>query len=186
MSKALPGENYCAMHQGNHSHYAEHNCTVCKLQAQLTLLKQEMRDIHIALDDPRSGVTLTAAQCIAEIRQRVNTHLQPTSIMPNNGGTMEALQFFDILGLRVEDKVTGFSGVVTTLSFDLYGCIQVIVTPPISPGEKQEQGESRWFDVARLRIVHFDPVMAVPDYFTGRQAQGLQGAAEKPPGRHGT
>jgi hypothetical protein len=33
MSKALPGEHYCLLHQGNHSHYATHNCTVCKLQA---------------------------------------------------------------------------------------------------------------------------------------------------------
>lgn len=35
MSKALPGEHYCLLHQGNCSHYATHNCTVCKLQAQL-------------------------------------------------------------------------------------------------------------------------------------------------------
>ena len=34
MSKALPGEHYCKKHQGNHSHYAEHNCTVCKLEGK--------------------------------------------------------------------------------------------------------------------------------------------------------
>ena len=27
---ALSGEHYCERHQGNHSHYAEHNCAVCK------------------------------------------------------------------------------------------------------------------------------------------------------------
>lgn len=32
MSKALPGEHYCLLHQGNHSHYATHNCTVCNLR----------------------------------------------------------------------------------------------------------------------------------------------------------
>jgi len=36
MSDALPGEHYCENHQGNHSHYASHNCTVCKLEAQKT------------------------------------------------------------------------------------------------------------------------------------------------------
>lgn len=35
MSKALPGENYCKGHQGNHSHYDPKNCTVCRLQLQL-------------------------------------------------------------------------------------------------------------------------------------------------------
>lgn len=27
----LPGQHYCKAHQGNDSHYAEHNCTVCVL-----------------------------------------------------------------------------------------------------------------------------------------------------------
>lgn len=35
MSTALPGEHYCFLHQGNHSHYATHNCTVCKLTREL-------------------------------------------------------------------------------------------------------------------------------------------------------
>ena len=34
MSAALPGEHYCENHQGNCSHYAEENCTVCKLEAE--------------------------------------------------------------------------------------------------------------------------------------------------------
>lgn len=35
MSSALPGMNYCEDHQGNHSHYAKHNCVVCTLIAAL-------------------------------------------------------------------------------------------------------------------------------------------------------
>lgn len=35
MSRALPGEHYCAKHQGNHSHYDPRNCTVCRLVAAL-------------------------------------------------------------------------------------------------------------------------------------------------------
>ncbi len=34
------------------------------------------------------------------------------------------------LGLKAEDMVTGFKGVVSTVSFDLYGCIQAVLTPP--------------------------------------------------------
>ena len=35
MSRALPGMHYCRAHQGNHSHYAEHNCAVCAMAAAL-------------------------------------------------------------------------------------------------------------------------------------------------------
>lgn len=30
MSQALPGGHYCATHQGNHSHYDESNCELCR------------------------------------------------------------------------------------------------------------------------------------------------------------
>lgn len=33
------------------------------------------------------------------------------------------MKHIDLLGLKAEDKVTGFKGVITTLSFDLYGCV---------------------------------------------------------------
>lgn len=34
MSQALPGGHYCAAHQGNHSHYDESNCELCKAQRE--------------------------------------------------------------------------------------------------------------------------------------------------------
>ena len=35
----------------------------------------------------------------------------------------------DLLGHKVKDKVSGFQGVVISMSFDLYGCIQADVRP---------------------------------------------------------
>ena len=35
----------------------------------------------------------------------------------------------DLLGMQVRDQVTGYSGVVTSVCFDLYGCIQAVVHP---------------------------------------------------------
>jgi hypothetical protein len=67
-----------------------------------------------------------------------------------------------LLGLRVRDKVTKHAGIVTSVSFDLYGCIQVIVTPEIDKDGKP--GDGRWFDEKRLEILHPDPVMEVPDF----------------------
>lgn len=40
MSDPLPGEHYCEEHQGNHSHYAATNCTVCKLHIALVEVRR--------------------------------------------------------------------------------------------------------------------------------------------------
>ena len=42
MSKALPGAHYCVAHQGNHSHYAEHNCELCVARAEV----ERLSDLH--------------------------------------------------------------------------------------------------------------------------------------------
>lgn len=84
----------------------------------------------------------------------------------------------DMLGLKVEDRVTGFSGVVATISFDLYGCIQAIVNPGLQQDGKL--GESHWFDVNRLRVIDQSPVMDRPCFEFGLIAEGKHGPAEKP------
>jgi len=83
-----------------------------------------------------------------------------------------------MLGLRVEDKVTGQKGVVSSVSFDLYGCVQAIVNPGMDKdGKLQDQ---IWFDVSRLKVLSEEPVMDRPDFDFGPQAEGKQGPAEKP------
>lgn len=62
-----------------------------------------------------------------------------------------------LLGLKSKDRVTGFSGVITSISFDLFGCIQALVTPPI--GKNDVRGESLWMDTNRLEIMSKIPVM---------------------------
>lgn len=84
----------------------------------------------------------------------------------------------DLLGLKARDKVTGFEGVVSTVSFDLYGCIQVVLTPPLDGDGKKQDGV--WFDVARLEVTDDVPVMDVPDFESGPIADGKHGPAEKP------
>lgn len=46
MSQALEGGHYCEKHQGNRSHYAEHNCIVCKLQAALAPQAEKVRKLE--------------------------------------------------------------------------------------------------------------------------------------------
>lgn len=89
------------------------------------------------------------------------------------------LKHINLLGLRVEDRVTGFKGVVSSVSFDLHGCIQAVVTPAADE-HGSKLGEGHWFDVSRLTVRGTEPVVQLPDFVRGPQAEGRQGAAEKP------
>lgn len=74
------------------------------------------------------------------------------------------------LGRKVEDKATGHLGIVTSVSFDLYGCVQVLVSPQAKNGELNV---SLWFDIERLAVKDSESIMPIPSFV----AKGL---ANKP------
>ena len=86
------------------------------------------------------------------------------------------------LGFKCRDRVSGLRGVVTSISFDLYGCVQAVLHPGLD--HKGKIHDSCWFDIARLEKIELTPVMDVPD-FNGDSAlliaDGKKGPAEKPP-----
>lgn len=84
-----------------------------------------------------------------------------------------------LLGRSGKDKVTGFSGVITSVGFDLYGCIQVILSPPTDKEGKIQDG--RWFDVNRIECTG-DRVMPVPEFsaMATEPEKYTHGAADKP------
>lgn len=47
-----------------------------------------------------------------------------------------------LLGHQVSDVITGFRGVVESVSFDLYGCIQAVVRGPVN--DKGDVPDGRW------------------------------------------
>jgi hypothetical protein len=63
---------------------------------------------------------------------------------------MNVSEYFDCLGRPVTDKVTGRAGIATSVSFDLYGCVMIVVTPRVD--DKGEKAESVWLDYKRLTI----------------------------------
>lgn len=67
-----------------------------------------------------------------------------------------------LLGRKATDKVTGYQGVVSSVTFDLYGCVQAILTPPAKEGDT-ELKSGHWFDVQRLDVSE-DRVMATPNF----------------------
>jgi hypothetical protein len=91
-------------------------------------------------------------------------------------------EHLNLLGWEVADRVTGYSGVVTSVSFDLYGCIQAVVQPP-HDSVLGNTPDGRWFDVSRLQVLPDRlRIMPVPayDFTPATIAKGGHGPAEKP------
>lgn len=86
-------------------------------------------------------------------------------------------KYMSLLGHRAKDKVTDFEGVVTTVAFDLYGCIQVVLVPAADKDGKM--GEGNWFDAKRIELTSTSPVMEAPDFET-LAAGKEKGPAAKP------
>ena len=75
---------------------------------------------------------------------------------------MNVKKQLDLLGLKCEDKVTGLKGVIVSISFDLYGCVQLLVKPPIDKEGKVV--EAYWFDANRIKIIGRKPVIETPNF----------------------
>jgi len=84
----------------------------------------------------------------------------------------------DLLGREAKDKITGFKGVVDSVCFDLYGCIQASLKPPLDKNGKIPEGY--WVDVTRLTLTSKKRPMNVPDFYEGYVSEGKKGAADKP------
>ena len=64
------------------------------------------------------------------------------------------------------------AGIVETIGFDLYGCVQAVLKPGLD--EKGVPQDGRWFDLKRLTAISTEPVMARPTFAS------VPGGTEKP------
>lgn len=101
-----------------------------------------------------------------------------SAVLSGDVGMVPVQKHLSLLGLKVRDKVTCVEGVVATIGFDLYGCVQAIVNCGVDKEGKLK--DQLWFDVARLEVLDSVPVMTPPNFHTGPQAEGLQGCDRKP------
>ncbi|KKL98923.1 hypothetical protein LCGC14_1819580 [marine sediment metagenome] len=85
----------------------------------------------------------------------------------------------ELLGLKVEDKVTKQKGIVTSIAYDLYGCIQVSITPEDKGAKGEEALLMIWYDLVRIKVLSKKPVIKVPD-FEDMEEEEIQGPAIKP------
>ena len=83
----------------------------------------------------------------------------------------------ELLGLKAKDKITGFSGTVDSICFDLYGCVQASLKPKM--GKDGRIPEGYWFDVTRLQIKDDKRTVAFPDFYEGYISEGRKGPTDK-------
>jgi hypothetical protein len=86
-----------------------------------------------------------------------------------------AKQYLKLLGKKVRDCVTGYEGIVTSMSFDLYGCVHGYVDKGYN--EKDER-HGNWFDHKRLIVLEDVPVMPQPSF--AREVGTESGGFDKP------
>lgn len=92
---------------------------------------------------------------------------------------MEIKKHLDLLGHKTKDRMSDYEGVVISISFDLYGCIQADVRPT-TLDDKGQLKQGIWLDVSRLRIITKKPLMDVPNFKWGEVAKGKKGPANLP------
>ena len=73
-------------------------------------------------------------------------------------------EYLNILGYEVEDLVTKIEGIATSISFDLYGCVQVSVISNDSSVKKADDKWIGWYDFKRLVKKSETPVMDQPTF----------------------
>lgn len=61
------------------------------------------------------------------------------------------------LGVKVQDKITGFAGTVTGVVNYLTGCNQALVVPPVGSDGNMRDGQ--WFDFQRLDVTDSNPII---------------------------
>lgn len=106
--------------------------------------------------------------------------------------TSETARAVNMLGYSGKDLVTGMQGIVTSVAFDLYGCIQVCINPGLDKDGKHR--ESSWYDSTRIEIdtaaervlplpLHCAEIIAAAQLTGEEPASSPKGPAEKPVGK---
>lgn len=84
----------------------------------------------------------------------------------------------NLLGCKAKDRITGLTGIITTISYDLYGCIQATMTQKANT--EGVYNLTSWMDVTRFEILDYESVIERPNFDKGYVAEGKKGSAEKP------
>lgn len=92
-------------------------------------------------------------------------------------------EYLEILGFKIRDRVTGMTGVATSVSFDLYGCVQIILNPGVDKDGKTK--DLQWLDFNRVEKIPMKKRVMDPPIFILQKAkentnQSIDGPENKP------
>lgn len=88
-------------------------------------------------------------------------------------------EYLKLLGYLVNDVVTNQKGIVTSISFDLAGCVQSLIMPACS--SEGTLPDPHWFDTKRLVLLSKEPVMPLPVFEIIPGGQSLPNIYESKP-----
>ena len=97
-------------------------------------------------------------------------------LLNTNGKASET--HISVLGFKVKDKVTGFTGIISSVSFYLHGCVQYAVTPPANNDGEIKVGN--WFNENRIEVIDAFSIIDAPNFSEGYVADGKKVSALKP------
>jgi hypothetical protein len=113
-----------------------------------------------------------ASLALARLTTKQHLYLKGNIVTEPNVHQFAA--YFDLLGRKIKDKVSSQEGVCDAITFDLYGCIQVAVSPRVDKEGKFVEG--RMLDVHRVQVIDGDDrVMPRPTYVTPAATINLLG-----------
>lgn len=74
------------------------------------------------------------------------------------------------LGMAVRDRLSGLTGIVVSVSYDVSGCVQGFVRPK---NKDNKISEGFWIDTKQLIMLKYPRAMPVPDFGNPPGAQEL-------------
>jgi len=91
-------------------------------------------------------------------------------------------EVINCLGKKAQDKITGATGIIASVSFDLYGCIQALINPCKVDKDGKEVFSMGWIDINRVKILGDKTIMENPHYLQTNSdtIKYVRGCANKP------
>ncbi len=150
-----------------------------------SLKKLVARRIHVGCHECADWPqTREAARYVVRLRAAVTDLLRAlgeafqVEINFNDQGGTIMNEHLKMLGFKMRDRITGVEGVITSVSFDLYGCVQGLMNR--GPDKDGKLQDNYWFDMKRLDKVGDEPVMVAPDFQDARVLAEVPGGEALP------
>ena len=85
---------------------------------------------------------------------------------------IKVMEHFKFLGFRAKDVIAGAEGVITSIAFDISGCVQGFLSRGFDKEGKRLEGY--WIDTKQILIMSKSAVMPAPAFLSVTATAGAQ------------